>query len=474
MSDRDRILDEMSFFRGNGEGIEAWFSESISNVVVDVLANCEKKPISLEILNQILILSHEGGVSEGFFRFYFLSDPHERECCWYDPKKLTEFDQKYLQSSGLISLNHLKWGLKRLYIDGLLYFGNIRQCYRTLRELNLDQLEELFRSKIFNTRALVGRSDHLLLTNIAKDDRYLIAETACKTYAPADESMPDLIEFIKGRYKRAVAGGKSRLKIRDLVAADSAPSRYDTDQLSFSLDEAMEQEVHSSVDLEDAIKPLIQKFKAARERALLNTKLYLSMIADMDVYVATSMRSRDDFRSMADFCEKTFADAAVRDLKLRHFDPTMSAANNHEDKGLIECLMVKCAKILIYNAGVRDSYGKDAEAAMALSLGKPVIFYCDTETKRKIFQETHPLARLINFENGVAVGSIVMDKLNEVPEMIRRIFKNDMEFELKKKSDNFFLLCEKLTGSVIRLQSSDLLVRETFWNYYHKGNYDRL
>ena len=131
--------------------------------------------------------------------------------------------------------------------------------------------------------------------------------------------------------------------------------------------------------------------------------------------------------------------------------------------------MVKCAKILIYNAGARDSYGKDAEAAMALSLGKPVIFYCDTETKRKIFQEIHPLARLINFETGVAVGSIVMDKLNEVPEMIRRIFKNDMEFELKKKSDNFFLLTEKMTGSAIRLQSSDSLLRETFWNYYHEG-----
>jgi Domain of unknown function DUF29 len=31
---------------------------------------------------------------------------------------------------------------------------------------------------------------------------------------------------------------------------------------------------------------------------------------------------------------------------------------------------------LVYCAGQRESYGKDAEAAMALSLGKPVIFYC--------------------------------------------------------------------------------------------------
>jgi hypothetical protein len=397
MSNRDYILREMAFFRGNGEGIESWFSESISDVVIEALADCEKRPISVEILNQLLILSHEGGVSRGFFEFYFLLNPHSQGVYWYNPSKLSEFDQSFLQSSHLTSLNHLKWGLKRLYIDGLLYFGNIRQCYRTLRSLNGNQLHDFFGSKVLNARALTERSEHLPLTTIAKDDRYLIAETACKTYAPADESMPDLIEFIKGRYKEAEALGKSRIVIKELIVPGTIPSRYDSDQLSFSLDEALDQEIKSAAELEAAIRPIIQKFKAARARALSNTKLYLSMIGDMDVYVATSMRSRADFRSMADFCESVFADPRIKDLKLRHFDPTMSASNNHEDKGLIECLMVKCAKILIYNAGARDSYGKDAEAAMALSLGKPVIFYCDTETKRKIFQEIHPLARLIKF-----------------------------------------------------------------------------
>jgi hypothetical protein len=79
MSNGDLILREMEFFRGNGEGIETWFSENISEVAANVLANCEKQPISLEVLNQILILSHEGGMSEGFFWFYFLSDPHSRK-----------------------------------------------------------------------------------------------------------------------------------------------------------------------------------------------------------------------------------------------------------------------------------------------------------------------------------------------------------------------------------------------------------
>ena len=70
---------------------------------------------------------------------------------------------------------------------------------------------------------------------------------------------------------------------------------------------------------------------------------------------------------MADTCERIFADTRLKQLNLRYFDPTLSAAAGHEDKGLIECLMVKCAKMLVYCAGERESYGKDAEAAMTLS-----------------------------------------------------------------------------------------------------------
>jgi hypothetical protein len=65
-------------------------------------------------------------------------------------------------------------------------------------------------------------------------------------------------------------------------------------------------------------------------------------------------------------------------------------------------LMVKCAKALVYCAGEKESWGKDAEAAMGLSLGKPVIFYCDHELRTRFYREVHPLSRLIEFETGIA------------------------------------------------------------------------
>ncbi len=52
--------------------------------------------------------------------------------------------------------------------------------------------------------------------------------------------------------------------------------------------------------------------------------------------------------------------------------------------------MVDAAKILVYYAGDRESLGKDFEAAMALSRGKPVIVYCEDEEKERLYRDVHP------------------------------------------------------------------------------------
>ena len=129
--------------------------------------------------------------------------------------------------------------------------------------------------------------------------------------------------------------------------------------------------------------------------------------------------------------------------------------------------MVKCAKALILNAGSRDSYGKDAEAAMALSLGKPVIIFANEDFRSDFFRDVHPLSRLINFDTGVAVGAMVATSTDQVTDLLHRIFGNTLEYELVQPRPKYLVLKEKSTQSVVRLQTSDLLLRETFWNHYH-------
>ena len=104
---------------------------------------------------------------------------------------------------------------------------------------------------------------------------------------------------------------------------------------------------------------------------------------------------------------------------------------------------------------------------MGLSLGKPVIFYCNQEQRRRFYRDVHPLSRLIEFQTGVAVGAMVTDKLSEVSELLVRVFENRMEYRLEQSKPGYLRLIEKLTGSAVRLQTSDRMLTETFWNHYH-------
>jgi len=465
MLTKDQILAELAVFKLTTGGLGNWLTQNTDSEVFLRLGTLDKTPISKVQLNQLLAFGHEAPVSEDFFRYYWLAAPPEHP---YDVKKLANFDASWLDSSSIVSLAHLKWGLNRIFVDGLLWFGNVRTAYRELRAFNSEELDRFFRSRRFNTDLIKGRGPALPLQAIAKDDRYLIAEMACKSYGEPGSSS-DLKAALLESFHAHQKNGGGPIKIKDLLQGHFGAGRYTERQaeFTFSADDVLEDNVASEQELDMKFEGVAQKFLRAREAALKNTRLYLSMVGDLDVYVATSMRTRRDFREMATSCEQIFADSRLAGLQLRYFDPTMSAAAGHEDKGLIECLMVKCAKVLVYCAGEKDSYGKDAEAAMALSLGKPVIFYCDQEQKRRFFRDVHPLSRLIEFRTGVAVGAMATDSIEEVSELLHRIFENKMEYVLEQPKANYLRLKEKLTGSAVRLQTNDPMLTETFWNHYH-------
>ncbi len=447
-------------FSGSG-GIDSWLRDGTPQAVIDRLHQLSTNPLTREQLNQLLVLSHEAGMSRGFFDYYWLTVPAHP----YNVTGVLDYDPSYAEQSIISSLEHLRWGLRRFYTDALLYFGNVRSAYRRLREMTNDELTAFFTSHLHDTDSMMRRGAPLALQSITRDDRYLISEMACKSLA-ATSGPSQLGHVLRGAYKHYVeAGNTASVSVRHLL--NDAPEK-DRDQLTFAADDLLADELTSMEELEARVEQVVGKFNVARGAALQNTKLYLSMVGDLDVYVATSMRTRDDFREMATFCDAVFSDDALRDLNLRYFDPTMSAADGHEDKGLIECLMVKAARVLIYFAGAKESFGKDAEAAMALSQGKPVILYCSDPARQQFYRDVHPLARLIDFRTGVANGWMVASSPTEVVQLLARVLCNEMVYELEQSKPGYLRLKEALTGSIVRLQTSDEFLRETFWNHYHR------
>jgi len=103
---------------------------------------------------------------------------------------------------------------------------------------------------------------------------------------------------------------------------------------------------------------------------------------------------------------------------------------------------------------------------MALSLGRPVIFFC--EEGGQFYRDVHPLTRLIHFETGVAVGAMVATTIDQVAELLSRTFENRMIYLLNRSRSGSLRLMEQLSKSVVRLQTSNTLLTETFWNHYHQ------
>ena len=342
-------------------------------------------------------------------------------------------------------------------------------------------LVEFFNEKRFHTEIIKERGHSLDFNEIDEEDRYLISEMVCKSLDSKDGAENALKKKMLDRYKEANDAGVTKVRVGVLLDKNANLKKYkDVPDVKIALKEkgielAQDDEITTAdiinevitclADIDKILIPLQKRFDAARKQAIENTKLSLSLVNDIDVYVATSMRTKDDFLNMAKNCKQIFKAPDIKEFNLRYFDPTMSASDGHEDKGIVECLMVKCAKVLIYSSGDKDSYGKDVEAAMALSSGKPVIFFCPDEIRHKLSKDIHPLTKIIDFKTGVANGAMVAKNIPEVIGILKRLFNNDMQYKLKK-DDGYFRLKEISTDSTIRIQTSDLFMSKIFWNYF--------
>jgi len=430
------------------------------------LAKLPNDPLTHSQLNQLLQRSEFAAVSDGFFRFYFLSAPEEHSFALPPPPLDLEGRDK------VMSRDHLQWGIERFVLDAAFFFGDFKTAFDKLRELSLEEIGDLFSERRIDTRWMMERGPMLPLRDIDIGDRYLVSELACKAL---DEPDAETLSLTEERLLHAFEASKGtpvsigELLERLLGDEDDFQARLG---IPLALTEVKDLAVTSKEDIRRALADIIERFKAARSVALDNTQVYLSICNELDVYVATSMREKADFVDTGEACARVFGSETLQDLNLRWFDPTMSACRSHVDKGLGECLMVDQAQIVLLVAGEGDSWGKSAEAAMALQRGRPVIVLCPPTTKglerERLFRDIHPLSRLTDFRHGVAVGAVITSDEDLVPELLRRYFENEMAYQLEMTHIGVFVK-EQLTGSVVRIVTSDRLIRSAFWNNFRQG-----
>ena len=235
-------------------------------------------------LNQTLHRLSEAGMSEGFFRYYFLEVPQEHPY----PVELVFHNAPFRppkDAHEIVSVEHLQWGIRRFIYDAMLYWGNFHQAYRDLRQLTSEQLLHCFAAKRVDEGRMTRRGKVQDPTPIPRDHRYLISEMACKTY----ETAPSLeetrhVKLALQAFRTLKSEGREitpkRLKKKTQDLAEGAGQS--------DLFELMYEDAGTSIQTEAEVVSLysgqLEAFQLAREKALENTRIYLSSCNDLDVY----------------------------------------------------------------------------------------------------------------------------------------------------------------------------------------------
>ena len=404
-----------------------------------------------EYFNRILIASNLGPVDRRLFERYF-------------PR-------------GINSAEKLQEGVTGFISDALLHFGSFHQAFLRLKA-DVDVLPRVEQTFGSETRAPFSLSNPLKVEELAYLG-YVSGELPARMSKAHQAILAALGEVPKELTPEAILAA---LKDRgfdienELRTINQGLAKRKQKQITF--EEFIATQDHITATIVD----FVGEVKRCRRAGIKNQEQYINSASEMDVYVATSMRDDRDYAEMKVFIDQVFGRKDIDRLNLRHFDPTQAYCPNKHDKGLVECLMIRCAKVTIYCAQRQDTMGKDSELAITLGLGKPVIVYVpygETESDRKdydrrarVFAEIHPLSLQVNQMTGNTNGIILVRDANQCADELYAIARNQLKVTVSREIESdsstgetsiYWVLREAVTGnkSVIRVA--------TGWKHFTNG-----
>lgn len=403
--------------------------------------------------------------------------------CNLGPVDKTIFDRYF--PLGINSAEKLREGIQEFAKDALLHFGSFHQAFFRIKAdaKLLPAVEHPFGNE---NRAPFALSNPLRVEELA----YL-------GYVSGE--MPTRMSKAHQAIMVAMNALGDRPFTTENIRAASKESGVDIEKLIREVNDGLQKRGQKQVTLEDYISSkatieneidsFLDEVRRCRIAGIRNQEQYINCASEMDVYVATSMRDERDYIEMHTFVSKVFGRHDVARLNLRYFNPTQAYCPNKYDKGLVECLMIRCARLTIYCAQRQDTMGKDSELAITLGLGKPVIVYvprgesdadkAEYDKRARIFAEVHPLSLQVDQQTGNSNGIMLVRDADECANVLYALAKNQLKrkVEVHRETEadpisgettTYWVLRETLTPnrSVIRVATGWKHLRTAFWSAF--------
>ncbi len=324
-------------------------------------------------LNELLLLVNKDRVTSAFFDYFF---------------------------SGGCALADLPARVVKFQTVAMRRYGNFIYAFRRLSRMETaedlrEELADVGRAPNELRRAFAQRARPLIdIDPIAKEETYLLGYISARAVAADVERA----RFLQTQFASVPDGTAWDRVVEQVVQAagseEQSATRRILETIGAGPSGASVAEARSFVD--ESVKTLdalADRTKQVQDKARLNQDVYLTW-DHMDVYFATSMRTRWEFEELHDFVAQLMRRREFRNV--RYFDPTQAFMESRIDKGLIESLMLKRARCTVYQVQDTDTLGKDSELAATLAQGKPVIAFVPrvSETQRTNALVAGPLSAI--------------------------------------------------------------------------------
>jgi hypothetical protein len=309
------------------------------------------KALGYSQLNELMLLANKDRMNPPFFDYFF---------------------------GDRCTVDSLADGVVKFQRYAMLCFGNFIYAYRKLsRAESNDELSkhlgEWARSPADCRAALDRRHAKLVeIEVIARDDTFLVGYLSAKQIIADKERAEVLLGW--------ATTAKDWQALASLATAIPHPEERETmaaviDSLR-SGTPAYQDFLGELARTLGVLTQATEKLEKVRAIATKNQDIYLTW-DHMDVYFATSMRAQSEYEDLFDFVRDLMQDNELLALAphLRYFDPTQAFTKDRINKGLVEALMLKRARLTVYSIQDTDTLGKDSELAATLAQGKPVIAY---------------------------------------------------------------------------------------------------
>lgn len=86
-------------------------------------------------------------------------------------------------------------------------------------------------------------------------------------------------------------------------------------------------------------------------------------------------------------------------------------------------------------------------------------------SRASTLKEDHPLGIQVRLDTGVASGILVVRSVEDCAELVRRMMTRTLELDLEHGKEGI-IIRERISGCVFRLMTTDVMLTNSFWNYY--------